>query len=159
MWCLGTQFSGVLGSVRLTVGLNDLRGPFQPKWFYDSMSTLGGTVTWKEWIYSDILGAKDVLLILCTSRGFYFVPALVSSCRLKIYLQFWWSKCILGACFSVQFNPKRIHCFHSLTPPWYKPAGHENCQNHQTYSKSAVLMEQNAAVDAYFGLMTLKGIF
>lgn len=29
MWCLGTQFSGGLGSVRLTVGLDDLKGLFQ----------------------------------------------------------------------------------------------------------------------------------
>ena len=37
MWCLGTWFSGGLGSIRLTLGLDDLKGPFQPKWFYDSM--------------------------------------------------------------------------------------------------------------------------
>ena len=36
MWCLGTRFSGGLGSVRLTVGLDDLKGLLQPKWFYDS---------------------------------------------------------------------------------------------------------------------------
>ena len=32
----GTWFSGGLGSVRLTVGLDDLKGLFQPKRFYDS---------------------------------------------------------------------------------------------------------------------------
>jgi len=37
MWCLGTWFSGGLGSVRLMVGLSDLKVLFQPKWFYDSM--------------------------------------------------------------------------------------------------------------------------
>ena len=31
MWCLGTWFSGGLGGVRFTVGLNDLKGLFQPK--------------------------------------------------------------------------------------------------------------------------------
>ena len=31
---LGTRFSGGLGSVRLTVGL-DLKGLFQPRWFYE----------------------------------------------------------------------------------------------------------------------------
>jgi len=36
MWCLGTWFSGGLGSARWTVGLDDLTGLFQPKWFYDS---------------------------------------------------------------------------------------------------------------------------
>jgi len=36
MWRLGTWFSGGLGSVRLTVGL-DLKGLFQPKLFYDSL--------------------------------------------------------------------------------------------------------------------------
>ena len=36
MWCLGTWLSGGLGSVRLTVGLDDLKGLFQPKQFYDS---------------------------------------------------------------------------------------------------------------------------
>ena len=30
-WCLGTWFSGGLGSVRFTVGLDDLKGLFQPK--------------------------------------------------------------------------------------------------------------------------------
>jgi len=37
MWCLGAWFSGGFGSVRLTVGLHHLKGPFQPKLFYDSM--------------------------------------------------------------------------------------------------------------------------
>jgi len=37
MWHLGTQFSGGLCSVRLMVGLDDVRGPFQPKQFYDSV--------------------------------------------------------------------------------------------------------------------------
>jgi len=36
MWYLGIWFSGGLGSVRLMVGLNDLKGPFQSKWFYNS---------------------------------------------------------------------------------------------------------------------------
>ncbi|KAK4830495.1 hypothetical protein QYF61_011408 [Mycteria americana] len=35
MWCLGTWCSGGLGSVRLMVGLDDLKGLFQPKRFYD----------------------------------------------------------------------------------------------------------------------------
>ncbi|KAK4824164.1 hypothetical protein QYF61_011291, partial [Mycteria americana] len=30
MWCLGTWYSGGLGSVRFTVGLDDLKGLFQP---------------------------------------------------------------------------------------------------------------------------------
>ena len=34
MWCLGTWFSGGLGSVGLTVGLDDVKGLFQPKQFY-----------------------------------------------------------------------------------------------------------------------------
>jgi len=34
MWHLGTWFSGGLGSVRFMVGLNDLKGFFQPKRFY-----------------------------------------------------------------------------------------------------------------------------
>ena len=41
MWCLGTWFSDELGSVRLMVGLDDLKGLFQPKWFCDSMILLG----------------------------------------------------------------------------------------------------------------------
>lgn len=36
MWCLGTPFSDGLGSVGLTVGLDDLKGVFQTKWFYES---------------------------------------------------------------------------------------------------------------------------
>ena len=36
MWHLGTWFSGGLGNVRLTVGLDDLKGLFQSKRFYDS---------------------------------------------------------------------------------------------------------------------------
>ena len=36
MWHLGTWFSGGLGSVRFMVGLDDLKGLFQSKWFYDS---------------------------------------------------------------------------------------------------------------------------
>jgi len=38
MWRLGTRFSGGLGSVSLTVGLDDLKSLFQPKIFYDSMT-------------------------------------------------------------------------------------------------------------------------
>jgi len=37
MWHLGTWLSGGLGSVRLMIGINDLKDIFQPKWFYDSM--------------------------------------------------------------------------------------------------------------------------
>ena len=37
MWCLGTWFSGGLGSVTFKVGLDDLKGLFQPKLFYESM--------------------------------------------------------------------------------------------------------------------------
>ncbi|KAK4811143.1 hypothetical protein QYF61_019774 [Mycteria americana] len=40
MKCLGTWYSGGLGSARLTVGLDDLKGLFQPKRFYDSMILL-----------------------------------------------------------------------------------------------------------------------
>ncbi|KAK4832564.1 hypothetical protein QYF61_024064 [Mycteria americana] len=36
MWCSGTWFSGGLGSVGFMVGLDDLKGLFQPKRFYDS---------------------------------------------------------------------------------------------------------------------------
>ena len=36
MWCLGTWFSGGLGSLRFMVGLNDVKDLFQPKRFYDS---------------------------------------------------------------------------------------------------------------------------
>ena len=35
-WCLGTWFSGGLCSIRLTVGLDDLKGLLQSKRFYDS---------------------------------------------------------------------------------------------------------------------------
>jgi len=31
VWCLGTWFSGGLGSVSLMVGVDDLKVPFQPK--------------------------------------------------------------------------------------------------------------------------------
>jgi len=41
MWHLGTWFSGGLGSVRLTVGLDDFKGLFQPKRFYDCMTEAG----------------------------------------------------------------------------------------------------------------------
>jgi len=37
MWHLGTWFSDAPGSARLTVGLHDLEGLFQPKRFYDSV--------------------------------------------------------------------------------------------------------------------------
>ena len=37
MWHLGTWFSGGLGSARVMVGLDDLKGLFQPKRFYDSV--------------------------------------------------------------------------------------------------------------------------
>lgn len=37
MWCLGTWFSGALGSAGLTVELEDPKGLFQPKRFYDSV--------------------------------------------------------------------------------------------------------------------------
>lgn len=35
MWCLGVWFSGRLVRARLAVGLDDLRGPFQPQCIYD----------------------------------------------------------------------------------------------------------------------------
>lgn len=40
MWRLGTWFSGVLGSVRLTVGFDDLEGlsNLNNLWFYDSIT-------------------------------------------------------------------------------------------------------------------------
>lgn len=37
MWYLGTWFSGSPGRARLVVGLDDLRGLFQPKWSYESV--------------------------------------------------------------------------------------------------------------------------
>ena len=37
MWCLGTLFCGGLGSARLMVGPDDLKGLFQSKQFCDSM--------------------------------------------------------------------------------------------------------------------------
>jgi len=40
MWCLGTRFSGGLGSVQLMIGLDDLKGLFQHKWFQDSIILL-----------------------------------------------------------------------------------------------------------------------
>ena len=43
MWCLGTWFSGGLGSVTLMVGLDDLKGLFQPKRFYDSVRGTAGS--------------------------------------------------------------------------------------------------------------------
>ena len=38
MWHLGTWFSGGLGRIRFMTRLNDLKGLFQTKWFYDSMT-------------------------------------------------------------------------------------------------------------------------
>lgn len=38
LWCLGTWLSAGLGSIWLIVGFGDLKGLFQAKWFYDSMS-------------------------------------------------------------------------------------------------------------------------
>ena len=40
MWCLGTWFSGGLGSIRFMVGLSDLQGFFQPEQFYDSIAVV-----------------------------------------------------------------------------------------------------------------------
>jgi len=37
MWCLGTWFSDGLGSARFVIGLDDLKGLFQHKRFYDSV--------------------------------------------------------------------------------------------------------------------------
>lgn len=36
MWYLGTRFSSRLGSIRLTIGFNDLRDLFQSKRFCES---------------------------------------------------------------------------------------------------------------------------
>lgn len=33
---LSSWFSGALGSVGLTTGLNDFKGLFQPKWFHEN---------------------------------------------------------------------------------------------------------------------------
>jgi len=40
VWSLGAWFSGVLGSVRFIVGLNDLKGLFQLNLSYDSVKEL-----------------------------------------------------------------------------------------------------------------------
>lgn len=45
MWGLGTQFSGEFVSAGLTIRLDDLKGLFQAKQLYDSM-TWGATVQW-----------------------------------------------------------------------------------------------------------------
>jgi len=37
MWCLGREFIGGLGGVRLMVVLDNFKGLFQPKIFYGSM--------------------------------------------------------------------------------------------------------------------------
>lgn len=37
MSCIGTWLSSGLGSIRLMVGLDDLKGLFQPKQFYNSV--------------------------------------------------------------------------------------------------------------------------
>ena len=47
MWCLGTWHSGGLGSAGLMVGLDDLKGLFQPK-FYDSQGYSDTTAMNKE---------------------------------------------------------------------------------------------------------------
>ena len=59
MWCLGTWFSGGLGSARLTVGLDDLKGLFQPKLFYDSM------ILYLD-IYSTLMNTLSCLAQICT---------------------------------------------------------------------------------------------
>lgn len=41
MWCLGIWVSGGRGSVRFMVGLDVLKGLFQPKRLYDSMTSTG----------------------------------------------------------------------------------------------------------------------
>lgn len=40
MWHLGTWSSGGLGSVTFIVGLDDLKGFFQSKLFYDSLEKM-----------------------------------------------------------------------------------------------------------------------
>lgn len=44
MWFLGTWFIGGFGSVRLTLGPDDLKGLSQPKPFYDSILKINKTV-------------------------------------------------------------------------------------------------------------------
>jgi len=75
MWYLRTWFNSGLGSVRFVVGLNDRKGLFQPKWFYDSISVL------LLYAYSYLLlllnnielqGAGkllDVVTLICTSAA------------------------------------------------------------------------------------------
>lgn len=46
MSCLGTQFSGGLGSIGFMVELDDLKGLFWPKWSYDSREFGAGTLLW-----------------------------------------------------------------------------------------------------------------
>jgi len=57
MWRLGTWFSGGVGSVRLTVRLNDLMGLFQLKGFYDAMIYLSGCPVWTQGLDSDPRGS------------------------------------------------------------------------------------------------------
>jgi len=72
MWHSGTWFSGGLGSVRLTVGLNDLKGLFQPKRFCDSKYRKLGILfnnCLKE-IKSRVLSCRDIVYGAC---GFFIV--------------------------------------------------------------------------------------
>lgn len=49
MWYLGTWVSGGLVSARLTVALNDFKGLFLPKQFYDPMIlSKMGTIQWER---------------------------------------------------------------------------------------------------------------
>jgi len=76
MWCLGTQFIGGLGSARLTVALDDLKGPFQPKLFYSMILDISHcpTLAGIFWIPAGSLPIIDKKLI--NVEGWYKFTAL-----------------------------------------------------------------------------------
>ncbi|KAK4817534.1 hypothetical protein QYF61_019452 [Mycteria americana] len=65
MRCLGTWCSGGLGSVRFMVGLDDLKGLFQPIRFCDSV-TLGYVSTYVMYFYNQVLYLGSNILPQCS---------------------------------------------------------------------------------------------
>lgn len=65
MWHLGRQFSGRLGSVKLVVGLDGLKGLFQLKSFYNSMIL---PILYQKESPSNILSCVSVNIQMTMSR-------------------------------------------------------------------------------------------
>lgn len=75
---LGTQLSGGVGTIRLQVGLDDLKDVFQPKWFYEITVFIRQERSHRQFLYSanswQLIVHLLKLLVCWYTRNYKHVP-------------------------------------------------------------------------------------